>query len=97
MREEELLTWLNDFWGWTTTGYKLAGMSDPLPEGSKQAYEQIRDLIEVDVHEIIQAVLDHIECKHTPSHEEDGVHVTDEYDVDDKCHEAVRKVLGVEK
>lgn len=53
---------------------------------------------EVDVEEIIQAVLGHVICYHQITRDEDGIHHTSEYDVSkDSCHEAVKKVLGVEK
>lgn len=75
-------------WGTSETG-------EEMKEEIRQAYQQIKKLIQVDVEEIIQAVLNHAECHHVPTHDEDGHHVTVEYDVDDKCHEAVQKVLGV--
>lgn len=56
-----------------------------------------RERLNIDPEEIIQAVLDHIDCHHALDHDEDGLRSVAEYDVDDKCHEAVRKVLGVEK
>lgn len=49
----------------------------------------------IDPEEIIQAVLEHVDCSHATHRDEDGTHDDAEYDVDDKCHEAVRKVLGV--
>ena len=63
----------------------------------KEVIKQIRKLIQVDVDEIIQVVLDHAECHHNVDHDEDGTHVDVEYQVKDGCHEAVRKVLGVEE
>ncbi len=92
MREEELLKHFDEMWNSAITGDTWK-----LNQDMQKVYEQIRSLIEVDVHELIQAVLDHAKCHHTLEHDEDGVRSVPEFDVDDKCHEAVRKVLGVEK
>jgi hypothetical protein len=51
----------------------------------------------IDPEEIIQAVLNHVDCHHVTTHDEDGLRDDAEYDVKKGCHEAVRKVLGVEK
>lgn len=92
MREGKLLNSLNLFFNHFCDRAHLNNIAE-----GKQAYKQIKELIKVDVEEIIQAVLNHTECHHVPTHDEDGHHENIEYDVDDKCHEAVRKVLGVEK
>lgn len=107
MREElsnkELLVELQNMRGVLISTLKKYA-PDNLKERIKtieQAHQQIKKLIQVDPEEIIQAVLDHADCHHIPMQGDAGFNpfprYSVEYDVKDGCHEAVRKVLGVEK
>lgn len=92
MREEELIKSLELYFDHFCD---RAQSEDMLKE--QQIYQQIKKLIQVDPEEIIQVVLSHLDCHRVHTHDEDGHHVHVDYDVKDGCHEAVRKVLGVER
>ena len=49
------------------------------------------------IDEIIEAVLNHVDCEHDMDEDEDGKHVSVFYCVEKGCEEAVREVLGDKK
>ena len=58
-------------------------------EAKKTEIEITYDLLD----EIIDVVLDKVNCEHWDSREEDGIYSGAHYDIEQGCHEAIRDIL----
>lgn len=62
----------------------------------KKEQKEKREKIEKITEAIIEVVLENITCSHEVDHDEDGVHMTVDYDIDSPCEQKIIKILEKE-
>lgn len=62
----------------------------------KKEEKERKEKIERIVEEMIEVVLENITCSHKEEHDEDGTHISAEYDIDSPCEQKIIEILEKE-
>jgi len=62
----------------------------------KKEQKERREKIEKIKEDIVEVILENITCSHREEHEEDGIHISAEYDIDFSCEQKIIKILEKE-